>query len=118
MLPPQFTNSWKKAKLSDLKFKQEKDQQLEYFVHQLIGAHRQLTKENERLQSEIDDFKSDVRKKIEERLVPKQSKSNFTGLELSSFSELAPPKKHKMNRQQLALAKIDDNAKKARTSLK
>ena len=77
MLPRGFTESWKKAKFSDLKFKQERDQQLEYFVHQVTAAQRQQARKSLELQSEIDDFESDVRKKIEERLVPKKSKSNI-----------------------------------------
>ena len=84
MLPQGFARSWQMAKFSDLKFKQERDQQLEYFVHQVTAAQRQQAKENKELQSEIDDFESDVREKIEERLVPKKSKSNIN-FEVKTF---------------------------------
>ena len=88
MLPRGFAQSWNKSKFSGnfsgLKFKQERDQQLEYFVHQVTAAQRQQAKENKELQSEIDDFESGVREKIEERLVPKKSKSN-TNFEMKTF---------------------------------
>ena len=80
MLPRGFTDSWKKSKFSDLKFKQDRDQQLEYFIHQVNAAVRQLKSQNEQLQSELDDFQSGVREKIESRLVPVPSKITFNNL--------------------------------------